>query len=174
MPEEEYRPYLPKDDTWKRKYVEPEKVDTADLPELPNGWAWVNIGYLFDVKIGATPSRQKDEYWNGNVPWVSSGEVAFGRIKSTREKITVEGLNNSSAKLNPTGTVLLAMIGEGRTRGQAAILDIAAANNQNAAAILCSHTPIPPEWVFYWFMFRYEETRGRFRRNAARFKFCSC
>jgi type I restriction enzyme S subunit len=58
------------------------------------------------------------------------------------------------------GSVLLGMIGQGRTRGQAAILDIAAANNQNCAAIWVPGTPIPPEFVYYWLMSRYEQTRG--------------
>ena len=143
-----------------KKYKEPVGVEeTAVLPDLPDGWVWANIGHLFDVKVGATPSRKKPEYWNGDIPWVSSGEVAFGRISKTRETITAEGLNNSSVKLNPKGTVLLAMIGEGKTRGQAAILDIAATNNQNAAAILCADSPIMSEWVFYWLMAKYEETR---------------
>ncbi|MCL4263897.1 MAG: restriction endonuclease subunit S [Anaerolineae bacterium] len=143
-----------------KKYQEAVGVgDTAVLPKLPEGWIWASIGYLFDVKVGATPSRKKPEYWNGDIPWVSSGEIAFGRISKTRETITTEGLNNSSVKLNPKGTVLLAMIGEGKTRGQAAILEMAATNNQNAAAILCADSPIMSEWVFYWLMAKYEETR---------------
>ncbi len=159
IPEGEYARFLPKDDKWQEKYKEPGGVDTAVLPALPEGWVWANIGYLFDVKVGATPSRKKPEYWNGNIPWVSSGEVAFGRITKTRETITQAGLENSSVQLNPPGTVLLAMIGEGKTRGQAAILGISATNNQNAIAILCAKTPILPEWVFYWLMAKYEETR---------------
>ena len=89
------------------------------------------LGTLFEISLGGTPSRKKQEYWNGDIPWVSSGEVAFSRIKRTREQITDVGLRDSSARLNPPGTVLLAMIGEGKTRGQPAILDIAASNNQN-------------------------------------------
>lgn len=144
----------------KAKYIEPEPPDTSDLPELLEGWEWVDLGYVFDVSTGGTPSRKRPDYWNGNIPWVSSGEVAFCRIKDTREKITRTGLENSNAKLHPTGTILLAMIGEGKTRGQSAILEVAASNNQNVAAILCSETPIQPEYVFYWLMARYDETRG--------------
>lgn len=142
-----------------KKYQEPIPPDTSSLPDLPEGWVWTNIGYIFDVKLGSTPSRNKEEYWNGDIPWVSSGEVAFGRIKNTNEYISQAGFANSSVKLNPPGTVLLAMIGEGKTRGQAAILDIEATNNQNVAAILCSQTAIPSEWVFWWLMSRYEQTR---------------
>ena len=144
-----------------KRYVEPAApaLSGVEGPELPEGWVCGNTGNLFAVSVGGTPSRSKPEYWNGNIHWVSSGEVAFCRIKDTREKITALGLANSNAKLNPPGTVLLAMIGEGKTRGQSAILDVPAANNQNVAAILCSETTIMPEWVFYWFMARYEQTR---------------
>jgi type I restriction enzyme S subunit len=142
-----------------RKYVEPAPPDTEGLPELPEGWRWTTIGSTFSVTIGGTPSRTKSEYWGGDTPWVSSGEVANRRIRSTREQITSEGLANSNAKLHPPGTVLLAMIGEGKTRGQTAILDVASTTNQNIASILCAETRIVPEWVFYWLMSRYEETR---------------
>ena len=108
---------------WQDKYQEPPAPDTTDLPELPEGWCWATLGRLFAVTIGGTPARDKPEYWNGHIPWVSSGEVAVGRIVKTREQITPEGLANSNAKLHAPGTVLLAMIGEGKTRGQVALLE---------------------------------------------------
>ena len=135
-------------------------MDTTDLPELPEGWCWTTIGEAFDVQIGATPSRKRPEYWGGEYHWVSSGEVAWNRITTTKEKITAEGLANTSTSLHPPGTVLLGMIGEGKTRGQAAILEIEACNNQNSAAIRVSHTPIPPEYVFRYLQYQYEQTRG--------------
>lgn len=124
-----------------------------------DGWAWTTLGECFKVAVGATPSRKEPAYWGGSVPWVSSGEVQFSRISMTNESITEAGLANSSTQISPVGSVLLAMIGQGRTRGQAAILDIAAANNQNCAAIWVSQTPVPPEFVYYWLMSRYEQTR---------------
>jgi len=147
----------PKD--WKTKYKEPAAPDTAGLPELPEGWMWSSIGQCFNVQVGATPSRSQPEYWGGDIPWASSGEVQFCRIAETNECITELGVANSSTKLNPSGSVLLGMIGEGRTRGQAAIMDIAACNNQNCAAIWVSATRIPPEFVYYWLWSQYETTR---------------
>jgi hypothetical protein len=85
----------PKDDRWKRKYKEPQPPDTTGLPKLPDGWVWVSIGQVFDVFIGSTPPRGERAYWGGDVPWVSSGEVAFCRIKQTRETITQAGLHNT-------------------------------------------------------------------------------
>ncbi len=147
----------PKD--WENKYPEPVKPDISDLPELPKGWVWSSIGQCFYVGVGATPSRKEPEYWNGEIPWVSSGEVRFVEITNTKELISRSGLNNSSTQINPIGSVLLGMIGEGKTRGQVAILGIEAANNQNCAAIWVTETDIPPEYVYYWLWSRYEETR---------------
>ncbi|MFJ6559549.1 restriction endonuclease subunit S [Streptomyces sp. NPDC091412] len=127
--------------------------------DVPNGWRWATIGKLFKVAVGSTPSRGNPAYWGGDVPWVSSGEVSFGHISSTRESITVDSITNPEARIHPPGTVMIAMIGEGRTRGQAAILDIPAAHNQNCASIRVSETAILPEFVYYFLMARYEETR---------------
>jgi type I restriction enzyme S subunit len=148
----------PKD--WQDKYPEPVKPDTTDLPELPKGWVWASLGQCFRVEVGATPSRKQPSYWGGEIPWASSGEVQFGRVKDTKEKITSDGLKNSSTQINPKGSVLLGMIGEGKTRGQSAILDIDAANNQNCAALWVPESGISSEYVFYWLWSQYENTRS--------------
>lgn len=141
------------------KYQEPITPNIGGLSKLPENWTWAALGQLFQVFIGSTPSRREQEYWNGDIPWVSSGEVAFCRINKTRERISKAGYQNSSVKLHPPGTILLAMIGEGKTRGQAAILDVEACHNQNSAAIRVSETPIPPDYVFYMLLHNYENTR---------------
>lgn len=130
-----------------------ETLDQAidPYPERP-------LGDFSRVFVGATPSRRRKELWGGGVPWVSSGEVAFRRIKATRETIASEAIT-SPDRLHPPGTVLLGMIGEGKTRGQAAILDVAAAHNQNSAAIRLEPAACVPEWLFYVLMARYQETR---------------
>lgn len=151
----------PKDNKWKAKYKEPVAPDTSTLPELPEGWCWTSLGQAFAVTVGATPSRSVPEYWGGSIPWVSSGEVSFCRIRDTRETITSAGLNASSTKLNPRGSVLIGMIGEGKTRGQAAVLDIDACGNQNAAALWVSQTEVPPEYVYHYLVGQYETTRQR-------------
>ncbi len=151
----------PKDDNWKAKYEEPEPPDTSTLPCLPEGWCWTSLGQAFQVTVGATPSRAKQEYWGGTIPWVSSGEVAFCRITRTAETITDAGLEDSSTKMNPRGSVLVGMIGEGKTRGQTAILDIDACGNQNAAAIWVSETDCVSDYVYYYMMGEYQQTRRR-------------
>ena len=150
----------PSDDRWKQKYKEPSAPHTSNLPELPEGWCWASLGQVFGVYVGATPSRGVSAYWNGPIPWVSSGEVAFCRIASTRETITERGLRETSTEVHPPGTVLIGMIGEGKTRGQVAILDIAACNNQNSAAIRVSEVGMPPEFIYRYLEGIYEQTRN--------------
>ncbi|MHA6795908.1 restriction endonuclease subunit S [Pseudonocardia bannensis] len=126
---------------------------------VPETWRWARLGDLFEVSVGATPSRSVPELWAGDLPWVSSGEVSFGRISSTREHITRSAAGNPRTRIHPPGTVMLAMIGEGKTRGQAAILDVEAAHNQNCASIRVSGTKILPEYVYAYLEERYFETR---------------
>lgn len=85
--------------------------------------------------------------------------MKFQSINNTEEMITENGLQNSSTNVQPIGTVLLAMIGEGKTRGQAAILNIPAAHNQNTAAILVSKTPCNPKYIYHYLNLNYENTR---------------
>jgi type I restriction enzyme S subunit len=117
------------------------------------------IGAAFRVTTGGTPSRHIPQYWQGDVKWVSSGEVAFCRITETTEKITEQGTANSNAKIYPPNTVLLAMIGQGKTRGQCAILDCHASTNQNVAAIHVYETPHSPDFVYWWLFSRYQASR---------------
>ena len=126
---------------------------------IPTTWLKIRIGDIFDVEVGSTPKRSIAAYWNGTINWVSSGEVHINAIATTKEKITEAGLANSSTNLQPAGTVLLAMIGEGKTRGQAAILNTNAAHNQNTAAILVSKTPCDPKYIYYFLLLNYENTR---------------
>jgi type I restriction enzyme S subunit len=144
---------------WQAKYPDVASADKSNLAILPTSWTWSSLGECFFVAVGATPSRKEPRYWGGRIAWVSSGEVRFERITQTRETITAEGLNNTSTQINPKGSVLLGMIGEGKTRGQVAILDIDAANNQNCAAIWVPETEIASEYVYYWLWSRYDETR---------------
>lgn len=126
---------------------------------LPSTWIKARLGEVFEVQVGATPSRRVPEYWNGDINWVSSGEVHFNSIYKTNEKITLDGLDHASTNVHPAGTVMLAMIGEGKTRGQAAILNTEAAHNQNTAAILVSDTPCSSKFIFYFLQMNYDHTR---------------
>lgn len=122
---------------------------------------WIRIGDFFKVSGGGTPVRNKLEYWNGSIPWVSSGEVNFNLINKTNEHITEIGLHNSSAKILPKNTVLIALYGDGKTRGRAALLNIEATTNQAIAAIDCSSSKQIPGYVYWWFVKNYFTIRKR-------------
>ncbi|MFL0165713.1 restriction endonuclease subunit S [Candidatus Clostridium helianthi] len=126
---------------------------------LESKWIKCTIGAVGKVGNGSTPSRKIEEYWNGDIPWVSSGEVRNNRITFTKENITKEGFENSSVKLLNKGSVLMAMIGEGKTRGQSSILDIEATTNQNIAAIDLSHGCVLSEFMWHWLQFNYKKNR---------------
>ena len=128
--------------------------------DIPKSWTWCKVEQIATVCLGGTPSRENPSYWGNDVPWVSSGEVANCRINGTNEYITFTGLANSSAKVYPKGTVLIAMIGQGKTRGQAAILDIDACTNQNVAALVFDAGNINSDYVWYWALSEYERTRS--------------
>ena len=126
-----------------------------------NGHMWMicTIGAVARISNGSTPSRSVDAYWNGDIPWVSSGEVKNNIIFETAEKITQTGFENASVKLLPIGTVLIAMIGEGKTRGQSAILQIPATTNQNVAAIIIDSHHIESKYLWYWLQMNYAKNR---------------
>ena len=144
---------------WKSRYKPPEDPDTSDLEELPEGWIWTSLGQAFDVHVGSTPRRSRDEYWNGDILWANSSEVNKRQIETTEETITEEGLENSSTDVHPAGTLLLGMIGQGPTRGMVAKLNVAAAHSQNSAAIRVSMSEVPPMYVYYYLESSYQALR---------------
>ncbi|MGN5617991.1 restriction endonuclease subunit S [Xanthomonas hortorum] len=122
------------------------------------GWSQHPLGDIAKVTSGGTPDRSTPSYWGGNIPWITTGEVQFNTITDSAEKITELGLKNSSAKLFPIGTLLVAMYGQGKTRGQIAKLGIEAATNQACAAILFDARN-DPDFHFQYLASQYEELR---------------
>ena len=130
----------------------PEFQDTQE-------WRVAPLGKLFETTTGGTPDRARPDYWGGEVPWVTTSIVDFNVIESTRESISSAGLSNSSAKVFPKRTVLMALYGQGKTRGKVAMLGVEAATNQACAAILPSDE-VDPRFVFLNLSGRYEEIRA--------------
>ncbi|MBB1440280.1 restriction endonuclease subunit S [Shewanella sp. SG41-4] len=125
---------------------------------VSKGWTKGTIEDIAKVTSGGTPSRAKDSYWNGHIPWVTTSEVKFGVIADAEQKITQEGLDNSSAKLFPKDTILMAMYGQGKTRGQVAKLGIEASTNQACAALLL-HKEHDVEYYYQFLTSQYENIR---------------
>ena len=108
---------------------------------------------------GTTPSRGTKRYWDpADIPWVKTGEVAFAPITRTEEAISKAALAECSLTLLPPKTVLVAMYGQGKTRGQSAILEVAATTNQACLAILPNDT-WEPEFLYYWLVASYQDLR---------------
>lgn len=156
----EAQPLKPKELKHIRSSIDSEAVlDALEFEEVPATWAPCDVGKVGRVCNGSTPSRKTAKYWGGDVPWVSSGEVKNNIITETRERISRQGLQESSLRLLPRGTVLIAMIGEGKTRGQSAVLEIAATINQNIAAIILDHGFVKSQFLWLWFRYQYSRTR---------------
>ena len=123
-------------------------------------YPYVAVKDLTDVISGGTPSRDKPEYWaGGTIPWVKTTELQNNVIIDVDEYITEAGLAGSSAKLVPAGTVLVAMYGQGKTRGMTAYLDIEASTNQACACILPSDK-IDSMFLWKYFELSYNKLRS--------------
>lgn len=137
-----------------------QKATMRDLLDADlNGWPTQPIGQIFKVTTGGTPSRNNATFWNGDVPWVKTGEVNYYVIESTEERITPEGLNGSTAKLCPPSSILVALYGQGPTRGRVGMLGIEAAVNQACAAIY-PDAEFDPWFIYYYLSGKYLSLRA--------------
>ncbi len=121
------------------------------------------IGAVMKVTSGGTPDRGNSSYWGGNIPWVKSGELLDGDIYETEEHITKNGLDNSSAKLFPAETVLIALYGQGKTRGRTGRLMCEATTNQACCAILPNPSLLDPRYLQLWLRSLYVDMRKQTR-----------
>ena len=113
-------------------------------------WPKTRIGGIAKCVAGATPSTSKKEFWeNGTIPWLSSGEVNKYRIYETNSKITKSGYEHTSTKLVPAHTVVLAMAGQGKTRGTSAMAEISLCTNQSICSLVCNEKMNPEFLLFF-------------------------
>ena len=132
----------------------------GDIDENVKGWTIGKIQDIAKCVAGATPSTAKPEYWeNGTIPWLSSGEVNKYRIYETDSKITQLGYNNASTKLVPAHTVVLAMAGQGKTRGTAAITEIELCTNQSICSLV-TNEKMNSEFLLFYLKSQYEQLRA--------------
>jgi len=126
------------------------EVFTGDVEKkLPEGWKWARLGEVVETKSGGTPPRGIISYYGGSIPWVKSGELNDGLISKTEEMITEEGVANSSAKIFPAGTLLIALYGA--TVGRLGILEMDAATNQAVCGIFTSDE-INRDFLYYYLL----------------------
>lgn len=138
-----------------------EAQQDTEIGPVPAGWLVERLGVHHSVVSGGTPSRSNPAFWSGGtIPWVKTGEVNYCVIRETEEHITPLGIEQSAAKLLRAGTLLMAMYGQGVTRGKVAILGIEAACNQACAAISPKDDAILPRYLYHFLSWRYEEIRS--------------
>lgn len=125
---------------------------------VPEGWQVVTIGEVAQVSSGSTPDRSKPEFWLSEFPWITTGEINYQIIYDSQEKVSFAALENG-LKTFKVGTVLMAMYGQGNTRGRVAQLGIDAAINQNACGIF-SDVPETNRFIYFSLESRYDFIRG--------------
>jgi type I restriction enzyme S subunit len=130
----------------------------SPLGKIPKCWEVVKLGKISDVTAGGTPSTKEPDFWGGDIPWMNSGEINLRRIKKVEGRITELGLNNSSTKLIPTNSVLMALAGQGKTRGKVAINEFSLCTNQSLATIY-NFKRSDYEFIFQNLESRYSEIR---------------
>jgi type I restriction enzyme S subunit len=117
------------------KLLENREIENSG--ELPEGWKWATVEELAKVGTGSTPLRSKEKYWkNGTIPWVTSGALNDLQVFHANEFVTDIALKETNVKIFPAGTLLIAMYGEGKTRGKVSELMIDATTNQACAALV--------------------------------------
>ena len=129
-----------------------KSAKTSDKPhypfELPKGWVWTTLGEIGSWQSGATPSRMNKDYYGGNIPWLKTGDLNDGTIIYIPEYITQRALEETSVRLNPKGSVLIAMYGA--TIGKIGILSFPATTNQACCA--CYEYSINQMFLFYFLL----------------------
>ena len=138
------------------KIKRPKKTkETSDKPhyenvpfEVPSSWVWTTLGEIGNWQSGATPSRLRKDYYGGNIPWLKTGDLNDGYISDIPEYITETALKETSVKLNPKDSVLIAMYGA--TIGKVGILSFPATTNQACCA--CTDYLVKKMYLFYFLL----------------------
>lgn len=138
----------------------PEQFKDTELGRIPAEWKIEKLGSCTDIGSGTTPSRDVLDYWeDGTIAWVKTGEVKYNLIIETTETITHRAVLDSHMHIYKPNTVLVAMYGQGDTRGRIAILGINATINQACAALVSFPKILHAQFLFYCLMRQYDDLR---------------
>lgn len=129
------------------------------LGKVPEHWEVVKLSHWFRSTSGSTPSRTMPGFYGGDIPWVKTGELLDAEIHQADENITREAVRASSLTLLPKNTLLIAMYGQGQTRGRTGLLKVEATVNQACLAILPNPKRAHPEYIQLWFISQYSKLR---------------
>ncbi|WP_339329543.1 restriction endonuclease subunit S [Aeromonas hydrophila] len=148
---------------WQKKYPEPVQPDTTNLPPLPEGWVWATISQLATIGTGVTPLKSKSQYYvDGDIPWVTSGALNNEIVTEAIEYVTPLAIKECRLELYPAGALLIAMYGEGKTRGKCSELAISATINQAIAALVFEDSALAcKQYLKYFLLKSYDDMRNQ-------------
>jgi len=138
--------------------MKPSEIKWAG--NIPSSWNSGHIDFFTNSRSGGTPDRDNPLFWdNGTIPWMASGEVNKSYVYETEEKITELAVKNSNAKMIKANSVMVALNGQGKTKGMSAILKIDSTCNQSLCAFTCNENLLNYEYLYYCFQTMYQHLR---------------
>lgn len=138
----------------------PDSFESSEVGNIPTGWQPCQVGDVCErIFSGGTPSTSVNAYWEGKLPWLSSGETRAPFIISTEKTITQAGVENSSTKFARAGATVIASAGQGNTRGQTSMLLLDTYINQSVVALLAEKSKLTDAYLFLELERRYDEFR---------------
>ncbi|MEK7152440.1 MAG: restriction endonuclease subunit S, partial [Patescibacteria group bacterium] len=136
-----------------------EAQKVTDLGPVPESWEVVALGDVCSLSTGTTPATKRPDYYQGSIPFIKTSEIVNNRLTRASTFISQQAVADYNLRVYPPGTVLMAMYGQGKTRGQVALLELAAATTQNAAA-LQPLEGLDPGFLWQYLLNNYERLRG--------------
>jgi type I restriction enzyme, S subunit len=131
------------------------------LGDICVNWNKMKLKWISEIYAGGTPSTNDEKFWtNGTIPWLNSGTVNQKMITEASAFITEDAVKNSSTRWVPKNSLLMALAGQGKTKGTVAVLGFDATCNQSMAAIVPNSNKINSEFLFFWLHSNYERIRG--------------
>lgn len=141
-------------------YLDYKPSSISWLDQMPQHWSAAALRWMSRRYAGGTPDKGNEAYWeDGDIPWINSGAVNDGYITTPSELITREGFANSSAKWIPKGALVMALAGQGKTKGMVAQLGIDTTCNQSMAAIIPDRR-LEPRYLYWWLTANYQNIRN--------------
>lgn len=139
-----------------------ERIESSFIIHIPKSENTISLkDFSTLIGTGSTPSRSNVDYFNGDVNWVLTTEVNETEIFDTTEKLTKEAVKDCGLKIYPTNTILIAMYGQGQTRGRTAIVKIPVAITQNCAGVVINEEKAEPYFIWYYLRSIYDDIRGQ-------------
>lgn len=137
--------------------MKPSGIDW--IGDIPQSWSVRKTKHLASISSGSTPDRNDPEYWDGNIPWLKTGELQNDVIFGAEECVTRKSLRDCSLRIYDVDTVLVAMYGQGKTRGMTGLLGIPSTVNQACAALVVNSSLVTPRYLWFAFQAAYDAIR---------------